>query len=896
MKTLSFAAVLMLVLSCAGTSVTVDDSDVDFNPGWKFCICASSADLEAPAEVFAAEEELEVPYGCALPLPSGCPSILAMSVGPEDSPALADPEFDDSRWRELDLPHDWAVEGDFNRNNPSGTNGGALPGGVGWYRKTFFLPRSMRERQFRLDFDGVYMNSTVWVNGHELGTRPYGYISFSYDLTPYLKFGKKNTVAVRVDNSDQPNSRWYSGCGIFRNVRLAVRGHVHIARWGIFAETASETEMAVNTVLESRGNIPPENIRIVNRLVSADGVTVASAESYPDSLLNCRQILPLHNPLLWSPDNPYLYDLVTEIIVDGHKEDVRHTPVGVRTISFSPSGGLFLNGENVKIRGVCLHHDLGCLGAAVNRSALGRQLRIMKEMGANAVRCSHNPPAPELLDLCDEMGLMVMDEAFDMWRQRKTERDYARFFEQWHEKDLEDFVVRDRNHPSIIMWSIGNEVLEQWSNASADTLSLEQANYVLNFGHGEEQLAKDMEMSVNSLLAAKLAGIVRRFDPTRPVTSGCNEPDPGNHLFRSGALDIIGYNYHDAWFSSVPSNFPGKPFVVSESVSALMTRGFYKMPSDSVRVCPPLWDDPRADPSFACSSYDNYHVPWGCTHEQSLSQVEYESFIAGQFIWTGFDYLGEPIPFGWPARSSFFGIVDLAGFPKDVYYLYQSVWRDDIDVLHLFPHWNWKDGDVVDVQTYYNNADSVELFLNGESCGVRRKLTHDEALAVNVPPAPEISMSTEFHCCWRVPFSPGELKAVSYRNGEVVCERRTRTASEPSGLRLIPDRNVILADGSDMAFITVEVIDKDGNICPYADDDIVFRLEGPAVIAGVDNGSPVSLERFKADHRRAFHGKALLVVRNTGTHGKVTVTAASNVSGQGGTPGLYGHCVVSVSN
>ena len=496
----------------------------------------------------------------------------------------------------------------------------------------------------------------------------------------------------------------------------------------------------------------------------------------------------------------------------------------------------------------------------------------MKEMGVNAVRCSHNPPAPELLDLCDRMGLLVMDEPFDMWRQKKTERDYARFFDEWHERDLHDHVVRDRNHVSIFLWSIGNEVLEQWSNASADTLSLAEANFILNFGQDKSKLAALGETSVNSLLAAKLADIIRELDPTRPITSGCNEPDPGNHIFRSGALDVIGYNYHDGYFSSVPTNFPGKPFLVSESVSALMTRGWYRMPSDSVKVCPPLWNDPSIEPSFACSSYDNYHVPWGCTHEKSLHDVLHNDFISGQFIWTGFDYIGEPIPYGWPARSSYFGIVDLAGFPKDMYYMYQSVWRPDIDVLHLFPHWNWNEGETVDVCAYYNNADCVELFLNGRSLGERRKLSFAEADTK----CQSVSGSTEFHISWRVPFEPGELKAVAKKDGRAVRETVVRTAGAPASLRLVPDRKVISANGREMCFVTVEVLDKDGNLCPKADNLIRFEVSESAEIAGVDNGSPISLERFKSDRRHAMYGKALVILKPACSAGKLTLRAVSN--------------------
>lgn len=613
-------------------------------------------------------------------------------------------------------------------------------------------------------------------------------------------------------------------------------------------------------------------VEVMTELLDADGQRVAFARSGLGADLKCEQTLEVENPRLWSVDSPYLYRLKVRLLDSGRVCDEYETATGFRTFAFDAEKGFSLNGERMKINGVCLHHDLGALGSAFNVSAAERQLRIMKEMGVNAVRCSHNPPAPELLDLCDRMGLLVMDEPFDMWRQKKTERDYARFFDEWHERDLHDHVVRDRNHVSIFLWSIGNEVLEQWSNASADTLSLAEANFILNFGQDRSKLAALGETSVNSLLAAKLADIIRELDPTRPITSGCNEPDPGNHIFRSGALDVIGYNYHDGYFSSVPTNFPGKPFLVSESVSALMTRGWYRMPSDSVKVCPPLWNDPSIEPSFACSSYDNYHVPWGCTHEKSLHDVLHNDFISGQFIWTGFDYIGEPIPYGWPARSSYFGIVDLAGFPKDMYYMYQSVWRPDIDVLHLFPHWNWNEGETVDVCAYYNNADCVELFLNGRSLGERRKLSFAEADTK----CQSVSGSTEFHISWRVPFEPGELKAVAKKDGRAVRETVVRTAGAPASLRLVPDRKVISANGREMCFVTVEVLDKDGNLCPKADNLIRFEVSESAEIAGVDNGSPISLERFKSDRRHAMYGKALVILKPACSAGKLTLRAVSN--------------------
>lgn len=781
-----------------------------------------------------------------------------------DSPELSAPGYYDTSWRALNLPHDWAIEGDFSKDNPSGTGGGALPGGVGWYRKTFPYSPSWKGKDVYIDFDGAYMNATVYINGHELGTRPYGYAPFSYNLTPWLRQGD-NVVAVRVDNAEQPNSRWYGGCGIYRHVWLRVVDPVHVALWGTFVRQDKVTDKGVDlTVTTDVDNTGRKGCKgtLTTEIVSPAGLVVATSTAplrlKAESSQSVSQAMTFNDPELWSVDHPVMYNVVSRVEADGRVIDEKRTRTGFRYLDFDAEKGFSLNGKRMKLNGVCLHHDAGALGAVVNRAAIARQLKIMKEMGANAIRSTHNPPAPELLELCDSMGLMVMNETFDMWRKKKTAHDYSRYFPEWHEKDLRDLVVRDRNHPSVIMWSIGNEVLEQWSDAKADTLSLEQANLILNFGHGKEMLAAESDsLSVNSLLTKKLADMTRELDPTRPVTAGCNEPDPGNHLFRSGALDIIGFNYHDDWFKDVPRNFPGKPFVVTESVSALQTRGYYRMPSDSMFVWPKRWDIPFEDPSFSCSSYDNCHVPWGNTHEGTMRHVEDNDFIMGQFVWTGFDYLGEPTPFGWPARSSYFGIVDLAGFPKDSYYMYQSRWRPDKDVLHLLPHWNWKEGETVDVWAYYNNADEVELYLDGESQGIR---TPD---------------GKNYHSVWRLPFKAGELVAVSRKEGREVMRDTVRTAGSPYALRLTPDRKEISADGTDLSYVAVEVVDKEGNLCPWADNEVTFAVSGAGFNAGVDNGSPISLERFKADKRKAFYGKALLIVQNDGEKGDIRITATS---------------------
>ena len=758
-----------------------------------------------------------------------------------DSAHMADVDYNDSHWRKLSLPHDWAIEGDFYASNPSGAGGGALPGGVGWYRKTFSIPLTPSQdggTSCFIEFDGVYMNSTVYVNGQKVGFRPYGYSSFEYDITDYLKKGE-NVIAVRVDNSDQPNSRWYSGCGIYRHVWLTQTEHTHVAHWGTYVTSSlsKNNKTATFNVMVEVAN-KTKDTQITNILLDAGGNEIAKSNG---------STLQVKNPHLWTLDNPYIYKVRTEIRVGDKIVDVYETNTGVRSFRFDPKAGFSLNSVPVKINGVCEHHDFGCLGAALNEDALHRKLVKLKAMGVNAIRSSHNPPAPELLNMCDTMGLIVMDESFDMWRRKKTQNDYARFFDEWHERDLSDLVKRDRNHPCILMWSIGNEVLEQWSSADADELTLEQANLILNAGHDASTLAHGEEMTPNALLTQHLANIIKKYDKTRPITAGCNEPDPKNHLFKSGAIDIIGFNYHHQWIKDVPKNFPNKPFIMSESVSALQTRGYYMMPSDSIYVAPKEWWMPYTDPSFMCSAYDNMHASWSSTHEQTWDVVKHTPYVGGQFIWTGFDYIGEPTPYGFPARSSYFGIIDLAGFPKDIYYMYQSEWTNK-PVLHIFPHWNWLPGQEIDMWCYYNNADEVELYVNGKSQGVRRKAD-----------------SHVYHVSWRVKYEPGEVKVVArkaaVKNGypEIVATQTIKTAGQPDHLRLTTDYQ-----GKTTTFVNVEVVDKDGNLCPWAENQVFFETTGGLEIIGVDNGSQFSMERFKDTKRKAFMGKCMVAVSGKG--------------------------------
>ena len=755
-----------------------------------------------------------------------------------DSAQMATPAYNDSHWRKLSLPHDWAIEGDFYAGNPSGAGGGALPGGIGWYRKHFLLDCEAEPGgRYFIEFDGVYMNSTVYVNGQEVGHRPYGYSSFEYDITKYLKRGD-NVIAVKVDNSDQPNSRWYSGCGIYRHVWLTKTNAVHVKHWGVHVQTDAKTGQ-----IKVEADVEGNNYKVRNTVYDASGKEVG---------------LKVKNPHLWSVEDPYIYKVRTQVLVGGKVVDEVWTTTGFRDFKFDAETGFWLNGKNFKLNGVCEHHDFGCLGAAVNEDAMHRKLSKLKAMGVNSIRSSHNPPAPELLNMCDTMGIIVMDESFDMWRRKKTAGDYARFFEEWHERDLTDLILRDRNHPSILMWSIGNEVLEQWSSADADELTLEQANLILNAGHDASTLAHGEEMSPNSLLTRHLADIVKRYDTTRPILAGCNEPDPNNHLFKSGAIDIIGFNYHHQWVKDVPKKFPGKPFIFSESVSALQTRGYYKMPSDEITWAPQEWWLPYTDPSYMCSAYDNMHASWSSTHEETWDVVKHNAFVGGQYIWTGFDYIGEPTPYGFPARSSYFGVIDLAGFPKDTYYMYQSEWTTK-PVLHLFPHWNWLEGQQIDMWCYYNNADEVELFINGKSQGVRRKTGEQPEGRYDMHNT-KAKLNSEYHVGWRVTFNPGEVKVVARKDGHVVGEQTIKTAGAPARIRLSKDYQ-----GKNTTFITAEVVDKDGNLCPWADDMIYFISEGDGKILGTDNGCQTSMENFKAPQRKAFFGKCMVVVSGNGS-------------------------------
>jgi beta-galactosidase len=742
------------------------------------------------------------------------------------------PGYNDKSWRTLDLPHDWSIEGSFSESHPATNQGGSLPTGIGWYRKMFTVPTSSEDKITYVEFDGVYCNSEVWINGHYLGKRPNGYISFRYDITPFLNFGRYNFIAVRVDNSAQPASRWYTGSGIYRNVRLITTNKTAIDQWGLVVTTPevnerqAKVEVALKIVDIAR---PPQRITQFITIYDQNGKEISSSAplTYSSSLGDVKHSLIVRSPVLWSPGNPYLYKVVVEIYDLHDLIDQVETSFGIRYFHFDAAKGFFLNGKPTKILGVCQHHDLGALGAAVNTRAIERQLEILKAMGCNAIRTAHNPPATELLDLCDRMGFIVMDETFDMWKKRKNKQDYHLDFDKWSKRDLEDHIKRDRNHPSVFIWSIGNEIREQFDTSG-------------------------------TRIAKELVSIVKKNDPTRPVTSALTENFPEkNFIYQSGALDVLGFNYKLEAYADLPKRFPGQKFIATETSSALATRGHYDMPSDSMRLWPPDSKSPfTGNADHTVSAYDHVYAYWGSTHEAGWKAVKKYDHMAGIFVWSGFDFIGEPVPYPWPARSSYYGVIDLAGFPKDAYYLYQSEWTDK-PVLHVFPHWNWNAGQIIDIWAFYSQADEVELFLNNRSLGIRKK------------------QGDSIHVMWRVPFTPGTLKAVSRRNGKVVLAQEIKTAGPAAKILLFADRSSIKANGEDLSFITVKITDEAGNLVPDAANVVSFDVKGEGYIAGVDNGHQTSMEPFKANYRKAFNGQCLVIIGAKNKKGKIFLEAKS---------------------
>jgi len=715
------------------------------------------------------------------------------------------------------------VEGIFESTSPAGSGGGYINAGTGWYRKEFTVPESIHGKRVFIEFDGVYMNSDVWLNGTHLGNRPYGYSSFQYELTPDLKFGgEENVLAVRAD-VQQPCSRWYSGAGIYRHVRLTITDPIHIAKWGTYVTTPEVTEKEATVRVQTKvrnQSASAQNVTLETIIVDNAGQEVARASSVQsvaadrDSVF--EQSFKISNPALWSLEDPALYRAKSTVRVNRSSVDRKDTPFGIRTFEFALEKGFFLNGKHVAIKGVCDHHDLGSLGAAVNKRAIERQLEILKSMGCNAIRTSHNPPDPELLDLCDRMGFLVMDEAFDEWKQSKTQYGYGRFFDEWSERDLKDMIHRDRNHPSVILWSIGNEIPEQ---ESPDAYAM----------------------------AKRLADFCYTEDPTRPVTSACNTVDAAVKNGFTKPLDVVGINYQLPAYRQ----YRGKAkLIASETASAVSTRGEYNLvqDGDSLKIVKEL--------NNQCTSYDIIAPDWGNTAESTLKALKDAPWVAGEFVWTGFDYIGEPTPFPWPSASSYFGIVDLCGFPKDRYYLYQSQWTDK-PMVHIFPHWNWQGFEGRDIPVWcYSNCESVELFLNGKSLGEKK-----------------FSDTKDLHLVWKVPYAAGTLKAIARNGGRMVCTDEVATTGPPARIVLSPDRTEIKADGDDLSNITFEIVDSEGRVCPNADNLVKFKIEGVGIITGVGNGNPVSHESFKGSERKAFHGLCLAIVQSKRERGTIRLSA-----------------------
>ena len=774
------------------------------------------------------------------------------------------PEFRDSTWAAVRLPHDWAIEGPFDSHiNP---HTGALPYfGTGWYRKTFTIPESAHERYFTIEFDGAMSNSRVWLNGQDLGGRPYGYIGFTFDLTPHLQFGDRpNVLAVRLAPEER-SSRWYPGAGIYRNVWLHVTGPLHVGHWGTYITTPEVTgdraRVAVKTELRNRSGRESQ-VTLQSTLLDASGKQVNRTSNATTLPANGMQIvtseLSMTNPQRWDIDSPHLYTLLSEVLDteprpsgsggSGNRLVDRYlTPFGVRTIAFDKDSGFLLNGRRVKLQGVCNHHDLGALGTAVNRRATERQLQILKEAGVNAIRTSHNPPSPELLECCDQLGLLVMDEAFDMWRIPKMVNGYSKYFAEWSERDVRDMVRRDRNHPSIILWSIGNEVPEQgrpdgWQEAK------------------------------------RLVEFFRQEDPTRPTTSAFNNPVGAIRNQLAAQVDVPGINYHPWLYEQIQKEHPDWIICGSETASCVSSRGVYHLPLEKY----------EKHPSLQLSSYDIITASWAYPPDVEFTYQDRLPNVLGEFVWTGFDYIGEPTPYfgyypgsdnshDWPARSSYFGMVDLAGFPKDRYYLYQSVWSKK-PMVHVLPHWNWEGREGQDIPVMcYSNGDEVELLLNGKSLGRKKRFSEPFDLPVEAIVTPERKFTTKYRLLWHVPFQAGTLAAVAYRDGKPIAHHEMRTAGVPARVKLIPDRALIQADGDDLSFITVRIEDKDGTLCPAADDLVRFQVTGAGAIAAVDNGNPATVEPFHADYRKAFSGMALLIVRSrAGQAGRIRVTATAD--------------------
>ena len=770
--------------------------------------------------------------------------------------------FIDSSWRVVDLPHDWSIEGPYSETELTGGPGGYLPTGIGWYRKKFRGAPEAHNRKFFIEFDGVYQHSEVWLNGHSLGYRPYGYISFGYELTPHLRLGEANVMAVRVDNSAQPNCRWYSGSGIYRHVWFVETSPVHVRRWGTYITTPevapTATNINIRTTVQNETDQsarPVLKTSILDEKQNEVASTESAQEIAPSGEYEFIQDVKLANPSLWSPQNAYLYTAVSELrLASGELADIYETRFGIRKIRFDRDEGFLLNGEPIKINGVCNHHEAGSMGAAVPEGVWKRRLQILKEMGCNAIRMSHNPPAPELLDLCDRMGFLVMDETFDEWRYAKGQvtHGYHELFDQWWRADAGNMIRRDRNHPSIVIWSAGNEIPDQDASDGTETVT-------------------------------KLVGLFHEEDATRPVTAACDhiasEPKAAPPEFLA-QLDVVGYNYVDRWrdrrekYYSIDRHlYPDRKFIGTESTAFGGIRGNYDW----------LLSD-GAQSGFFGRILKNVLIDV----EQQWKFVRTYDYVSGDFMWTGFDYLGEA---RWPSKSASSGVIDTCGFKKDGYYFYQSQWTSK-PVLHLFPHWNWKgrEGHIIPVMCF-TNCETVELFLNGKSFGAKGyafpRLGMEKRYGNYPMAAMTLHTTADLHVSWDVPYEPGTLRAVGMKDGREVATAEIATTGAPLQVKLSADRDRIVADRRDVAHIVTELVDDAGRNVPTADDEITFTIDGPARLIGLDNGNPTSHEGYKGNSRKAFNGLCLAIIKAGSDVGAVHVAATS--------PGLNaGSCSIRV--
>jgi beta-galactosidase len=755
--------------------------------------------------------------------------------------------FSDETWSKITLPHDWSIEGPFDKDAVGGETSAYLPTGIGWYRKEFTLLPTASGRKTFIWFDGVYQRSGVWINGHSLGTRPNGYVSFVYDLTPYLHVGKRsNLLAVRVDNSLQPNSRWYSGSGIYRHTWLFTTGPLRIAHWGTCVRTpeiSGERAIVEITTRVENDLLQTAPSALHSIIKDQDGRTIqeatTNAEIDADSDFVFTQRIELPSPTLWSTAMPYLYSVRQVLEHEGHTADATTTAFGVRSICFDVDKGFLLNDKHVKLNGVCLHADGGAVGAAVPEAIWQRRLSLIKEMGCNAIRCSHNPPAPEFLNLCDTMGLMVMFDAFDEWRVGKAQTPrygYHMYFDEWAHRDLKDMILRDRNHPSIVIWNAGNEVPDQGSLRGIETLRA-------------------------------LKNILHTEDPTRPVTVACDgiAADPGGTPPDFLAeQDVVGYNYVDRWrdrrekFYSIDRHqFPNRRFIGTESVALRGARGDYEIGAEAT-----VYVDKKTNLLVEV--------------EQLQKFIQTYDYVSGDFMWTGIDYLGEA---KWPAKGSSSGVLDTCGFLKDSYYFYQSLWTRT-PVLHLSPHWNWKghEGTVVSI-ICYTNCDTVELFVNGKSWGLKGYAFPRPGMEKhygNYPARAKILQSTgDLHLSWDVPYEAGTLKAVGVKDGKVVSVAEVSTTGEPARLSLSADRTTLIADGRDVAHVTVEVQDSEGRRVPTANHMVTMHVHGEGRLLGMDNGDPESHEDYQTPQHSAFNGLCLALICATERTGDIEIMVSS---------------------